>query len=100
MNKKQKAFLVSQRNKKTSPLKKKIDKLEALIIQTEEELETKQQELIQISSSGDSGKLGDLYKVVAEQENLIEKSFEDLEVVQHEFDEIFQEYEEKFKEFE
>jgi ATP-binding cassette subfamily F protein 3 len=96
MNKKQRAFLVSQRNKETSPLKKRIEKIEALIIKTEEELEINQQELIKISSSGDSGKLGDLYKIVSEQENLIEKSFEDLEVVQHEFDEISEEYELKF----
>ncbi len=93
MNKKQRAFLISQRNKKTSPFKKKIEKLETLIIQTEEELETNQEELIKISSSGDRGKLGDLYKVVAEQEELIEKSFEDLEVVQNEFDELVKEYE-------
>ena len=97
-NKKQKAYMISQRNKEISPFKKKIEKLEELIIQTEEELEQNQQELIKISSSGDSGKLGDLYKEVSAQESLIENSFEALEVAQHEFDKITIQYDKKIEE--
>ena len=96
-NKKQKAYLISQRNKETSPLKKKIDKLEKSIIETEEKLEENQQELIKISSSGDSGKLGELYKEVASGEAQIEEDFEVLEVLQNEFDEIVKEYETKIE---
>lgn len=96
-NKKQKAFLISQRNRETSPLKKKIEKLEASIIKTEEELELNQQELIKISSSGDSGKLGELYKEVATQESLIEQNFEELEEVQEQFDMIEEQYKVKIE---
>ena len=99
-NKKQKAYLISQRNKETSPIKKKIEKLEIDIIDLEEKLEVNQQELIKISSSGDSGKLADLYKEVAYQENKIEEDFEALESLQNQFDDIVEEYEEKIKDFE
>ena len=99
-NKKQKAYLISQRNKETSPIKKKIEKLEIDIIDLEEKLEANQQELIKISSSGDSGKLADLYKEVAYQENKIEEDFEALESLQNQFDDIVEEYEEKIKDFE
>ena len=97
-NKKQKAYLISQRNKEISPFKKRIEKLEELIIKTEEELEVNQQELIKISTSGDSGKLGELYKEVSAQESLIEDSFEALEIAQHEFDKITLEYDKKIEE--
>ena len=96
-NKKQKAYLISQRNKETSPFKKKLEKLEALIIKTEEQLELNQQELIKISASGDSGRLAELYKEVASQEQLIEDSFEELETTQEEFDKIVKSYEEKIE---
>ena len=99
-NKKQKAYLISQRNKETSPIKKKIEKLEIDIIDLEEKLEANQQELIKISSSGDSGKLAYLYKEVAYQENKIEEDFEALESLQNQFDDIVEEYEEKIKDFE
>ena len=99
-NKKQRAYLISQRNKETSPIKKKIEKLELDIIKLEEKLEANQQELIKISNSGDSGKLAELYKEVAYQENKIEEDFEALEELQNQFDDIVEEYEEKIKEFE
>ncbi|WP_024955861.1 ABC-F family ATP-binding cassette domain-containing protein [Sulfurospirillum arcachonense] len=96
-NKKLRAALIQERNKKTSPLKKEIEKLEKLIITTEEALEANQEELIKLSSSGESDKLVDLYKEVAAQEKQVEDAFESLEVVQHEFDEITQEYEDKLE---
>ena len=96
-NKKQRAYLISQRNKETSPLKKKLEKLESLIIRTEEQLELNQQELIKISASGDSGRLAELYKEVATQEQSIEESFEELEIVQEEFDKIVEAYKVKIE---
>ncbi len=96
-SKKQKAYLISQRNKEISPLKKKIEKLESLIMKTEEELEINQQELIKISSSGDSGKLAELYKEVASKEELIEQSFDELEELQNGLDEIIKDYENKIE---
>jgi ATP-binding cassette subfamily F protein 3 len=94
-NKKQRAYLISQRNKETSPLKKKIEKLEQEIIKTEEKLQISQDELIKVSSSGDSGKLAELYKEVASMESKIEDDFEELEELQNRLDEIIQEYETK-----
>lgn len=100
VNKKQRSYLISQRNKETSPLKKKIEKLEKQIMEYEEKLELNQKELIKISSSGDSGELSELYKEVAYQENKIEEDFEKLEVLQNKFDEITEDYEEKINELE
>ena len=99
-NKKQRAYLISQRNKETSPIKKKIEKLELNIIELEEKLKANQQELIKISNSGDSGTLAELYKEVAYQENKIEEDFEALEELQNQFDAITDVYEEKIKELE
>ncbi len=99
-NKKQRAYLISQRNKKASPFKKRVEKLESLIIQSEEELEKNQQELIRVSSEADSGRLLELYKKLSVQERLIEESFEDLEVVQGEFDVVHEEYERLIEELE
>lgn len=97
-SKKIKAALIQERNKLTSPLKKKIEKLEKIIIDTEEALEANQAELIKLSSSGQSDELVDLYKEVAIQENKIEENFEELEVIQTQFDEIIKEYEAKIEE--
>ncbi len=99
-NKKRRASLIQERNSKTKGLKKEIEKLESEIIQTEEELETNQKELIELSNNGESLKIIDLYKVIAQQEKKIENSFERLELVQGEFDDIQEEYEGKIRELE
>ena len=97
-NKKLKAELVRERNKITSPLKKKIDKLEGKIVALEELVETHHKELIEHSSSGDSAALMELSKLVADEENQIEVMFEEFEELQTELDSINEEYEEKIEE--
>ena len=97
-NKKIKAELVRERNKITSPLKKKIDKLEGKIVALEELVETHHKELIEHSSSGDSVALMELSKLVADEENQIEVMFEEFEELQTELDSINEEYEEKIEE--
>jgi len=97
VNKKERAALLQERNKLTNPLKKEIDKLEAMIIKTEEELELNQKELIELSNKNESAQIVDLYKVIALQESVIEESFERLEESQNEFDELMEKYENKIE---
>ena len=94
-NKKLKAEMVRERNKITSPLKKKVQMLEAKIMKVEELLETHHQELIEVSNAGESSKLMELSKLVSDEEAQVEEAFEELEVVQTELDEINEEYEQK-----
>jgi ATP-binding cassette subfamily F protein 3 len=97
-NKKRKAELVRERNKITSPLKKKIEKVEHTIMQIEESLELHHQELIEASNSGDSATLMELSKIVANEEKEVEKLFEEFEELSIELEEINENYEEKMKE--
>ena len=97
-NKKLKAELVRERNKITSPLKKKIDKLESKIMELEELVESHHKELIEHSSSGDSASLMETSKLVADEENQIEVLFEEFEELQTELDTINEDYERKIEE--
>jgi ATP-binding cassette subfamily F protein 3 len=97
-NKKLKAELVRERNKVTSPLKKRVEKLESSIMEIEESLELNHQELIEVSNSGDSAKLMELSKVVSAGESEVEEKFELLESAQTELDEIVEKYETKLLE--
>ncbi|WP_122893119.1 ABC-F family ATP-binding cassette domain-containing protein [Arcobacter peruensis] len=94
-NKKQRTFLINERNKLTSPLKKKVDKLESEIMEIEDIIETEQHELIQASNAGDNSKVIELSKTVRENEQKVEDKFEELEISQLKLDEITEEYEEK-----
>ena len=94
-NKKLKAELVRERNKITSPLKKKVEKLENSIMEIEDLLDINHKELIEVSNSGESSRLMELSKIVSQQENEVEEKFEALEIVQTELDELTQEYDEK-----
>jgi len=94
-NKKLKAELVRERNKTTSPLKKKVEKLESSIMEIEDTLEVNHKELIEVSNSGDSARLMELSKIVSDQENEVEEKFELLEEVQNELDELNESYEKK-----
>ncbi len=96
-NKKLKAELVRERNKLTSPLKKKIDKLEGKIMELEELVESHHKELIEHSNSGDSASLMEISKLVADEENQIEVLFEEFEELQTELDSINEEYENKME---
>ncbi|MEA1982397.1 MAG: ABC transporter ATP-binding protein, partial [Campylobacterota bacterium] len=93
-----KAELVRERNKLTSPFKKKVEKLEAKIMELEEKLEVHHEELIEVSNSGDSARLMELSKTVSQEESEVEELFEELEVVQSELDDITLEYDEKIEE--
>jgi ATP-binding cassette subfamily F protein 3 len=97
-NKKLKAELVRQRNKITSPLKKKVEKLENSIMELEEQLEMHHQELIEVSNLGDSSKVMELSKVVSGEENHVEKMFEEFEELSMELEAINEEYETKIEE--
>ena len=97
-NKKLRAELVRERNKVTSPLRKKVDKLEAEIMKLEEQLEVHHQELIQSSNAGDSASLMELSKTVSEEEKKVEDLFEELEDAQTQLDEMNETYEQKIEE--
>ena len=99
-NKKIRAELVRERNRLTSSLKKKVEKLENKIMEVEDSLASHHQELIEVSNSGDSATLMELSKLVSDEENQVEEMFEALEVAQTELDEINEEYEMKIKELE
>ena len=94
-NKKLRAELVRERNKLTSPLKKKVDKLEEKIMELENTLSLKHEELIEASNTGDSATLMELSKTVSAMENQVETLFEELELQQTALDDIIQEYDEK-----
>ncbi len=94
-NKKLRAQLVQERSKLTSPLKKKVEKLENEIIEIEDKLESEQHELIQASNAGDNSKVIELSQIVTKNEKLVEEKFELLETTQLELDVIMDEYEEK-----
>ena len=96
-NKKQRTFLINERNKLTSPLKKKVEKLENEIMEIEDLIESEQHELIQASNAGDNSKVIELSKTVRENEQKVEDKFEELEVSQLKLDEITEEYEEKLE---
>ncbi|MBC8238305.1 MAG: ATP-binding cassette domain-containing protein [Helicobacteraceae bacterium] len=97
-NKKLRAELVRERNKVTSPLRKKVDKLEAKIMELEEQLEVHHQELINSSNAGDSASLMELSKTVSDEEKKVEDLFEELEDVQTQLDEMNESYEQKIEE--
>ncbi len=97
-NKKLKAELVRERNKLTSPLKKKVQKLENSIMEKEDALELHHEELVKASNSGDSASLMELSKLVSDEEKKVEELFEEFETLQIELDEINEEYEQKIEE--
>ncbi len=98
-NKKLRAQLIRQRNQETSPFKKKVQKLEDAIMETEESLEEHHKELIEVSNSGDSARLMELSKIVSQEENDIENMFEEFEKFSSELEEIEASYEEKIERF-
>jgi ATP-binding cassette subfamily F protein 3 len=99
-NKKLKANLIRDKNKLTSPMKKKIEKLEVSIIKSEELLASHQKKLLDASNNGDSFKIIEFSKLVSLEQKEVEKMFELLEIIQNEFDEITSDYDKKIAEFE
>ena len=94
-SKKLRAELVRERNTETSPLRKRVQKLEDSIIKTEELLSLNHDKLTSASNEGDTIKIMELSKLVASQESEIEEFFELLETAQSELDMINQRYDEK-----
>ena len=97
-SKKLRAELVRERNKCISPLKKKVDTLEDIIMKLENTLSCKHEELIKASNVGDSATLMELSKTVSEMENQIEENFLQLEEEQTKLDEILEKYALKIEE--
>jgi len=96
-NKKLRAQLITERNKKANPFKKSVEKFENLIMKLEDEIEPLQEELIIASNKLDNSKVIELSSVIRKNEEQIEIVFEELELAQISFDEIYEEYEEKLK---
>ena len=97
-NKKQRTLLINERNKLTSPLKKKVDKLENEIMSIEENLELEHDALVLASNAGDNAKIMDISRLVSDYEKEVEAKFELLEQSQNSFDEINEEYDKKLEE--
>lgn len=97
-NKKLRAQIIQERSKKTSPLKKKLEKLENEIMELEDEVSSQQEELIKASNEGDNSKVIELSQIVTKNEKLVEDMFEQLEITQHELDEIEEEYQKRLDE--
>jgi len=100
VNKKLRSQLINQRSKESSPLKKKVEKLENEIISLEEQLELEQTNLIEASNKNDNSKVIELSSIIRRYENEVEEKFELLESSQTALDEIQQSYEERLKELE
>ena len=96
-NKKKRAKLIQERGKKTSPLKKSVDSLEAIIMELEESLEQHHQNLILASNQNDNGKIMEISTIVALVEKKIETNFEQLEDQYHQLDELINYYEDELK---
>ena len=92
-NKKQRAILIQDRSKLTSPLKKEVEKLESTIIEIEEQLEKQHKELIEASNINDNSKVMEISRVVTTNEKEVEAKFELLEIAQNKLDDIMAEYE-------
>ncbi len=98
-NKKQRAALVQERSKLTSPLKKELEQLEEFIITSEEQLIVLHNELIEASNSSESSKVMELSKVAAGLEKEVEEKFDRMEDIQNTLDELLEQYEKKLEKF-
>jgi len=96
-NKKLRSSLIQERSKLTSPLKKKIEKLENAIMENEEFVESLHKELIIASNQNDNSKVMDLSRDVTKYEKEVEDDFELLEQSQMKLDEILEDYELKLE---
>ncbi len=97
-NKKTKADLIKTKSKLTTPINKKIQKLEESIIKSETTLASHQKKLLEASTSGDSFKIIEYSKLVSMEQKEVEKMFELLEILQNEFDEMTKDFDKKIAE--
>jgi ATP-binding cassette subfamily F protein 3 len=96
-NKKKRTALLSERNKLTSALKKKVEKFETQIMEIEDLIESEQHELVQASNAGDNAKVMELSKTVKVNQSKIDEIFAALEIDQLKIDEILEEYNAKIE---
>ena len=66
-------------------------------METEEQVTLHHEELIEASNAGESAKLMELSKLVAEEEAKVEEMFEELETAQTQLDEINEKYDKKIE---
>ena len=97
-NKKTKADLIKTKSKLTTPIGKKIQKLEESIIKTEATVASHQKKLLEASKNGDSFKIIEYSKLSSMEQKEVEKMFELLEILQNEFDEITKDFDKKIAE--
>ncbi len=97
-NKKQRAALVQERSKLTSPLKKELAQLEDFIISSEEKLSLMHEELIEASNEAQSSKVMELSKLIGDLEKKVEQKFDDLEKAQNKLDTLLDDYEKRLLE--
>ena len=96
-SKKLRSSLIQERSSKLSPLKKEIDACEKKIMHLEEEIKTKNVQLIKYSTEGNIGELQTLSRALATDENTLHTLYEKFESLHVKHDEIFQTYEEQLK---
>lgn len=96
-SKKLRASLIQERSSKLSPLKKEIDACEKKIIHLEEEIKTKNTQLIKHSQENNIGELQILSKALAVDEVTLHNLYEKFESLHVKHDEIFETYEEQLK---
>ncbi len=94
-NKKQRSFLINQRNKETSNLKKEVTKYENTIMAYEDEVQIQQDLLIKSSNNNDNSKIIEISSIIRQKEEKIDELFEKLEKSQNLLDIINESYEEK-----
>ncbi|MDH5464795.1 MAG: ABC-F family ATP-binding cassette domain-containing protein [Thiovulaceae bacterium] len=99
-NKKLRAQLIQERNKQTSPLKKEVEQLEALIMEMEEALEIHHKDLLVASNNADNSKIMELSKIVSQTEDEVEVKFERMAEAQEELDSLTELYESKLDDLE
>ena len=98
-NKKQKAALIQERSKATSPLKKEIDALETFIIKTEEQLALHHKELDNASKISDNAKIMDLSHLIGKLQTQVDEKFEKMAEKQDELDTLLAEFERKLEDY-
>lgn len=87
--------LILERSRELSPLKKKMEELEKLIIKLEEKQAMLEQELIDLASSGDSKKIQENGQKLGSVRKDVDKAFDELTVITNKHDELYAGFEKK-----
>jgi len=87
-----KAELVNERSRALSPLRKRMEALEAEIIELETAVELYEHELVAASTSGDSDTIAELSRKMHEAKQRIEGSFSELAALSEEHDRLSSEF--------